>query len=72
MNYTINENEYIAEEGYVFCNKNNGMIFSVMSLGVNDSLENYEIIERPAEPESDEVSDSEALEELLEVIDNES
>lgn len=71
MKYRIENGKYIADEGHVFKDKD-GYMFSSLTLAVNDSIDNYEVIEKPAEPEADEVSDSEALNELLEVIDDES
>ena len=60
MNYTIKDDLYEANEGYVFKNKFNDYICSVMKLANTDSIENYEVIEKPIEEEPT----NESLEEL--------
>lgn len=51
MNYTYENNEYIANDGYMFVHKTNGICFTKMSLSVSDSIENYDCVEIPPEPE---------------------
>lgn len=75
-NYTTNNGSYEADEGFCFCNKITGNICGGMTLTDGDSFDNYEVIERPPEPvyeepTDEEVSDTDALNELLEVIDDE-
>ena len=76
-NYTIINGSYEANEGYCFRHKESGNICGGMHLAEGDSFGNYEVIERSPEPvveeipEDEEVSDTEALNELLEVIDDE-
>lgn len=60
MNYTIKDNLYEANEGYIFRNKDNGYTCSIMKLANTDSIENYEVIEKTIEEEPT----SESLEEL--------
>lgn len=60
MNYTIKDNLYEANEGYVFKNKFNGYTCSIMKLANTDSIDNYEVIEKPIEEEPT----NESLEEL--------
>lgn len=45
MHYTIVNNTYIANDGYVFKNKINNDICKGLKLGINDKIENYEVIE---------------------------
>lgn len=45
MNYKIKNNTYIAEDGYVFKNKINNNTCKGLKLGINDKIENYEVIE---------------------------
>ena len=49
MNYKIENETYIANDGYVFKNKITGSTAKGLTLGINDSIENYEIIEEPIE-----------------------
>ena len=63
MNYTIKDDLYEANEGYVFKNKFNDYMCSVMKLANTDSIENYEVIEEPVE----EVETEPTYEELLEM-----
>ena len=51
MNYKIENDTYIANDGYVFRNKINKDICKGLTLGVNDIIENYEVIEEPIEEE---------------------
>ena len=69
MNYTIKDNNtYEANEDYVFENKITNTIAKGVRLGVNDSIDNYEIIEKPVEEEIVEEENLENLskEELIE------
>ena len=46
----INETNYLSDEGKVFVNKNNGLIYGWgISLGLNDSIDNYDEVECPEE-----------------------
>lgn len=47
MNYRIENETYIANDGYVFKNKINDNIYKGLKLGINDTIENYEVIEEP-------------------------
>ena len=47
MNYTIKDDLYEANEGYVFKNKFNGYTCSIMKLANSDSIDNYDIVEGP-------------------------
>ena len=72
MNYTIKDDLYEANEGYVFKNKFNGYMCSIMKLANTDSIENYEVIEKPIEEEPvneslEELSKEELIERLKEV-----
>lgn len=72
MNYTIKDDLYEANEGYVFKNKFNDYICSVMKLANTDSIENYEVIEEPVEEEPtneslEELSKEELIERLKEL-----
>lgn len=42
---------YVADEGFVYRNKINGMTMKGMTLGVDDDINNYEIIPEPIEIE---------------------
>ena len=69
MNYTIKDDLYEANEGYVFKNKFNDYICSVMKLANTDSIDNYEVIEEPVEEEPTneslkELSNEELIEKL--------
>ena len=66
MNYKIENETYIANDGYVFKNKATGSIAKGLTLGVNDTIENYEIIEEPIVEEVIEPT----YEELLEMYKN--
>lgn len=72
MNYTIKDNLYEANEGYAFRNKDNGYTCSIMKLANTDSIENYEVIEKPVEEEIAEEENLENLskEELIERLQN--
>lgn len=63
MNYTIKDDLYEANEGYIFRNKDNGYTCSIMKLANADSIDNYEVIEKPIE----EVESEPTYEELLEM-----
>lgn len=72
MNYTIKDNLYEANEGYIFRNKDNGYTCSIMKLANTDSIENYEVIEKPIEEEPtneslEELSKEELIERLKEI-----
>lgn len=72
MNYTIKDDLYEANEGYVFKNKFNDYICSIMKLANTDSIDNYEVIEKPIEEEPieenlEELSKEELIERLKEV-----
>lgn len=72
MNYTIKDDLYEANEGYVFKNKFNGYTCSIMKLANTDSIDNYEVIEKPIEEEPaneslEELSKEELIERLKEV-----
>lgn len=60
MKYKIENDTYIANEGYVFKNKITNTIAKGLRLGVNDSIDNYEVIEKPIE----EIIEEENLENL--------
>ena len=64
MNYKIENELYIANEGFVFKNKFNDYMCSIMKLANTDSIENYEIIEEPVEEITEE---NPTYEELLEM-----
>ena len=66
MNYSIDGNKYIANDGYVFKLKNEESVFAkVLILGINDSIDNYEVVESiPEENEATETDYVKALEEL--------
>lgn len=72
MNYTIENDLYKANEGYIFRNKNNGYTCSIMKLANTDSIDNYELIEKPVEEEIAEEENLENLskEELIERLQN--
>lgn len=65
MNYKLENETYIADSGYVFKNKITGSTAKGLTLGINDSIGNYEIIE---EPVIEEVEPT--YEELLELYKN--
>ena len=72
MNYTIKDNLYEANEGYIFRNKDNGYTCSIMKLANADSIENYEVIEKPIEEDPineslEELSKEELIQRLKEV-----
>ena len=72
MNYTIKDDLYEANEGYVFKNKFNDYMCSIMKLANTDSIENYEVIEEPVEEEPtneslEELSKEELIERLKEL-----
>ena len=72
MNYIIkNDGTYETIDGYVFKTKT-GSIAKGLRLGVNDSIENYEVIEEPVEEEIIEEEKLENLskEELIERLQN--
>lgn len=54
MNYKIKNNTYIADDGYVFKNKTNNDTCKGLKLGINDTIENYEIIEEFEEEKNEE------------------
>ena len=62
MNYTIKDNLYETNEGYIFRNKDNGYTCSIMKLANADSIENYEVIEEPIIEETVEPTYEELLE----------
>lgn len=64
MNYTVKDELYIANEGYVFKNKFNDYTCSIMKLANTDSINNYEVIEKPVEEITEE---NPTYEELLEM-----
>lgn len=64
MNYTIENDLYKANEGYIFRNKNNWYTCSIMKLANTDSIDNYEVIEKPIEEITEE---NPTYEELLEM-----
>ena len=72
MNYTIKDDLYEANEGYVFKNKFNDYTCSIMKLANTDSIDNYEVIEEPVEEEIIEEEKLENLskEELIERLQN--
>ena len=73
MNYTIKDDLYEANEGYVFKNKFNGYTCSIMKLANTDSIDNYDIVEEPKieepiiEESLEELSKQELIERLKEV-----
>lgn len=69
MNYTIKDDLYEANEGYVFKNKFNDYICSVMKLANSDSIENYDVVEKPIEEETiNESLEELSKEELIEML----
>lgn len=72
MNYTIKDDLYEANDGYVFKNKFNDYTCSIMKLANTDSIDNYEVIEKPVEEEITEEENLENLskEELIERLQN--
>ncbi len=72
MNYIIkNDGTYETIDGYVFKTKT-GSIAKGLRLAPNDSIENYEVIEKPIEEEPtneslEELSKEELIERLKEV-----
>ena len=72
MNYKVENELYIANEGYVFKNKFNDYMCSIMKLAKSDSIDNYEVIEEPVEKEIAEEENLENLskEELIERLKN--
>lgn len=71
MNYTVEDELYIANEGYVFKNKFNDYMCSIMKLANTDSINNYEVIEKPIEEiiEEDNLENL-SKEELIERLQN--
>lgn len=61
MKYKIEKETYIADDGYVFKNKTTNSIAKGLTLGINDTIENYEVIEEPIE---------EIIEEIIEKSSN--
>lgn len=54
MNYTVEDKNYIANEGYVFISKGTGIISKKLRLKDASLLDNYDVIEEPVvEPEED-------------------
>lgn len=84
MNYQIINGCYEADDGYMFRHKITGVTFRGMHLADGDSIENYEVVPIPepepeektelSEPEEtlseDEMTAEDAVNELLEVINN--
>ena len=69
MNYTIKDDLYEANEGDVFKNKFNDYMCSIMKLANTDSIENYEVIEKPIEGEpTNESLEELSKEELIEML----
>lgn len=62
MNYKIENDTYIADDGYIFKNKINNDICKGLTLGINDTIGNYEVIEEPVIEETEP-----SYEELLEM-----
>lgn len=71
MNYTVENDLYKANEGYIFRNKWNGYTCSIMKLANTDSIDNYEVIEKPIEEiiEEDNLENL-SKEELIERLQN--
>ncbi len=71
MNYTVENDLYKANEGYIFRNKENGYTCSIMKLAKTDSIDNYEVIEKPIEEiiEEDNLENL-SKEELIERLQN--
>ena len=73
MNYTIKDDLYEANEGYVFKNKFNGYTCSIMKLANSDSIDNYDVVEEPKieepiiEGSLEDLSKEELIERLKEV-----
>lgn len=44
MGYTVKKIMFTADEGYVFRNKESGMIYKKLRLSNSDDIENYEHI----------------------------
>lgn len=68
MNYTIKDDLYEANEGYVFKNKFNDYMCSIMKLANTDSIDNYDVVEEPKieEPIIEESLEDLSKEELIE------
>ena len=69
MNYTIKDDLYEANEGYVFKNKFNGYTCSIMKLANTDSIDNYDVVEEPVEEvETEPTYEELSKEELIEML----
>ncbi len=44
---------YTAPDGMVYINKLNGITAKVLIIGANDSVDNYELTQKPVEEEND-------------------
>lgn len=62
MNYKIENETYIASDGYVFQDKRDKTTCKGLKLGINDTIENYEVIEEPIIEEVEEPTYEELLE----------
>lgn len=55
----INETNYLSDEGMVFKQKETGVIYGWgISLGLNDSIDNYEEVDCPEEYKGNEAYDN--------------
>lgn len=55
----INETNYLSDEGKVFKQKNTGIIYGWgISLGLNDTIDNYEEVDCPEEYKGNESYDN--------------
>ena len=52
--HILRETIWEAEDGKVFKNKNTGIVYSeLILLAVSDSIDNYEEVDKPVEPEEE-------------------
>lgn len=49
MNYTVEDKNYIANEGYVFISKTTGIISNKLRLPKPELIDNYDVIPEPIE-----------------------
>ncbi len=78
MGYTVKKIMFTADEGYVFRNKESGMIYKKLRLSKSDEIENYELVpeselEQEAETAANDnevVTNEQALTEIMGAINN--
>ena len=63
MSYTVKKIMFTADEGYVFRNKESGMIYKKLRLSKSDEIENYELVPESEIEQEAEISanDNEAV-----------